>query len=891
MERGSRWPLVGRELELEAFKRAWRVPRCQGVVIFGPAGVGKSRLAEDFLDRVAKKGWKSGRATATTAAAAVPLGAIAHLIPAGIDLSDPVKGFAAVARALAGPQGDRRWVVFVDDIHLLDAASAMLLRQLLDAGVVRLIGTARSGERISDAVAALTGEKAMYRIDLEALSLEQVDDLLQAVLGAPVGRRTLHELYNASGGNALYLRELVLGALAADALKGDRQIWELAEGALPTTPQLAELIGARLVAADPAARPVLDLLALCEPLPLADAQTVAPPAVLADLEDRGLVQVFKDRRRTALALAHPLYGEVLRARLPELRRRDLLLEQARRVEANGAKRREDSRQLATWRLAATGAADPTLLSQAAVLARHAHDYAQVVSLLAAIPEFTRTTSNLLLLGEAYFELGKIEEGDATLAEAERSASREEEVLAVTVAHTFNLCWIGGRTNEAIAVNDAALTRITTAAGTRVLEANEASMRTFSGQPMLGLAVLEDLEESIDRALEVSGWLRSVMIKTVGLAMRGRTDEALRLAEQAYSANQAVGDHNAVPHPASQLVGHVLALSETGRLSEARQVGERAFARLTRPQSTQLFASVPPPHLLTMWIAYLLARTEWLSGHLTVARRWYAEAAALARAHHHVKPMRLILSGITACAALLGDHQVAQATQSELREYANDGPFVGEDRLGEAWLHASQGRVAQARVVLLEAAQMARDTGHITSEALLVTDLARLGDARTAADRLADLAQAYDGVFAQARVRLAAAFAADAPDQLLAAADELESIGADLMAAESASAAAAAWRRAGQTRKATVANNRSQELASRCRGAHTPLLSIADAASVLTAREQEVALLAVAGLMSREIAENLHLSVRTVDNHLQHVYNKLGVETRRELAVAFGAKRP
>jgi DNA-binding CsgD family transcriptional regulator len=38
-------------------------------------------------------------------------------------------------------------------------------------------------------------------------------------------------------------------------------------------------------------------------------------------------------------------------------------------------------------------------------------------------------------------------------------------------------------------------------------------------------------------------------------------------------------------------------------------------------------------------------------------------------------------------------------------------------------------------------------------------------------------------------------------------------------------------------------------------------------------------MAAAGTASREIAERLFLSVRTVDNHLQRVYSKLGVVSR------------
>ena len=52
---------------------------------------------------------------------------------------------------------------------------------------------------------------------------------------------------------------------------------------------------------------------------------------------------------------------------------------------------------------------------------------------------------------------------------------------------------------------------------------------------------------------------------------------------------------------------------------------------------------------------------------------------------------------------------------------------------------------------------------------------------------------------------------------------------------------------------------------------------------LTPRERDIATLAAQGESSQEIADRLFLSVRTVNNHLQNVYAKLGVSGRRQLA--------
>lgn len=53
---------------------------------------------------------------------------------------------------------------------------------------------------------------------------------------------------------------------------------------------------------------------------------------------------------------------------------------------------------------------------------------------------------------------------------------------------------------------------------------------------------------------------------------------------------------------------------------------------------------------------------------------------------------------------------------------------------------------------------------------------------------------------------------------------------------------------------------------------------------LTERELEILCLAAIGLRNKEIADRLFLSLRTVEGHLSHVFNKLGVASRTEAIV-------
>src|SRR5260370_13288698 len=96
-----RWPIVGRRSELEVFERALGSGERAGLVIYGRAGVGKIRLADECAGQAAASGHPTQRVAGSRTTALLPLGAVVALLAGRL-------GGRAAPRAGPPPRGPLR---------------------------------------------------------------------------------------------------------------------------------------------------------------------------------------------------------------------------------------------------------------------------------------------------------------------------------------------------------------------------------------------------------------------------------------------------------------------------------------------------------------------------------------------------------------------------------------------------------------------------------------------------------------------------------------------------------------------------------------------------------------------------------------------------------------
>jgi ATP/maltotriose-dependent transcriptional regulator MalT len=362
-----------------------------------------------------------------------------------------------------------------------------------------------------------------------------------------------------------------------------------------------------------------------------------------------------------------------------------------------------------------------------------------------------------------------------------------------------------------------------------------------------------------------------------LARAGRFAEAVAVTETIGERSTLQAGPSPSMRPSLESIVRCTCLIGAGRLMEAADMasGDHKEGVAVGSMTVQAIFSL------------FLARAHLAMGDVAAAGRDARDAWNLFREKRWRTLARTALTYVAMSEALGGSAVEARAALAEIDGLglpADDLTGI-EVRRARAWTEVAAGNLAAAHTHLREAAALARYRGDAVWESDVLHDLGRLGWPDEAVARLHELEGEIEGDMIRIRAEHLDALLAEDAEALGRSSGDFEAMGAWLLGAEAAATAAVLLRRGGDPRRAAAAEVRAAALARNCHGAITPALRAVETQALLSAREIEVAALAAAGLANKEIAAKLTVSVRTVENHLQRVYEKLGVARRADLAQA------
>jgi len=789
------------------------------------------------------------------------------MFPSDICTSDPAAARMVVEAVRQQLVGERA-VVIADDVVFLDEATVALLAHLLALNVVFLVGTVRTEHAIPPGLDSLIRSYGLYRMSLRELDAVSVELTAQAVIGAPVESISAQRLVERSGGNPLYLRELLLQSVAS----GSFELLPSGEARLDidvsSTPVLVEIVRSRLAVVPAELLSLLRLIAVAEPLTAADLESGGFTDDAVHLEQRGWIRADVRGASVEIRVAHPLHGEVLCASMGLLEYRRQLAAAAVLLRRRALPERDDPLRIALWELDAGLKPSVEVLLDGARRARAAVDLMSAVRLVEAAYSVEPSQAAKCIWFEALFLLSRFEEAEAVWALPQEGDSDVGLTVSSMMLRMDNLLW---------GVGDAERARV-------LIESYRPEFAALGIDFLLSipLAFICSVDGQSARAIELLGpvpddptlFLLSSLAHLNAQTARGHFLEVERLCRRGIDTLQSMPDPRASMDPMFFRLNRGLARNLAGRSTEVYAEFVLAYGAVLEERQ----------RFMRCFVGMVTGHAALNQGFLESADQWFAETGVATGEMTLPTARRVSVAGRAAVAGQRGDPHAAALWLAELDLLTPDVAFMHvETQAGRSWALHATGRPVDARHTLRAAIEWAIEADEPVSVLYGLVEICRLGDGRWAAEQLdhvVALAE-VEGAFAATQVLFVRACACRNGDLLLQAARGFDTAAAHLLVAEAASQAAAAFEREGQRRQASEARALVASALAKCDAASSPMLQTVPV--VLSARELEVARLASQGLASKEIALRLYLSPRTVNNHLQRAYTKLGVTGRHDLA--------
>ncbi len=853
--------VVGRAAEVNRVEQALTSPDCGGVLLTGEAGIGKTTLAAFIASQREAAGDEVRRMYPNVAAHELPLGGLAS----GFTPSDAYDGLVhatvALKRRLA--DADRPVLIVIDDVDALDAESAGVLVNIADAGLARLMMTVRHGLQLPGAIDHALSSGAVELITCPPLDEDATGALASAVASTPLSGGTCRRVFETTRGNPLYVRELVTAAVESGDL--DMHDGGAVLGAVPSgESRLQDLLERRLASLSESERAALRRIAAAGS---ASQQTLSPwvdAATLESLEARGMIETALDGRRLFIRPAHPLHGEILRGAETPLSLRRMRSEIAERIMASGMRRADDRFRLAAWSLDGICEVTPDVLAEATAMAKAADDRDLGSRLARAAFAAEPSAANARALAHILYTIGELQPLVAALDAWQSVVTNDVERAEYEELLATSWFWRGA--------DDRPLDRL-------LDEWDQLPAGPVRDQVQAAGAALQITQGRIDAAVgraEALGDLgpgvsavRVALTLGHGWRSQGRPLAAAELVAQTLATYLEFGPDVFALSETVMAGVHIQALADAGEFVEVdRLVAEGA----ERWRDAGDSSNVALTQLAHGWSWLLRGNTER-------AAQLASDAAVGFEVDRQDGMGRWGVVLFALAHAQSADPSAAVDALAEIDRRRDHPARIFETYLLRArgWVAHQQGHPTEALEHFVTGHRVAVAAGNLTAAIGCDHDLLRVGRPSDAAALLNTLELDHvEGriLLAQIAHIRAAELRSYAP--LAAVAEEFERIGSPHFAAECWVASAAA------TDATSRQSSRSLQRAADLGGGTAAGAGALASQASLTPRERDVVGLVVLGLTSREIAERLGISRRTVETHLGNAYLKADVRDRAGL---------
>ncbi|MER7419791.1 LuxR C-terminal-related transcriptional regulator [Micromonospora peucetia] len=853
---GRRWPLVGRNPDVDRAVERLLAPEGRAVLVTGPPGVGKSRVLEAVLHRCVAKGHHVLPANGIVTDHGAPLDAAHHLAPqVEPHGTTPAGALHRIVARLPRPTGQHLVVLAIDNVSGLDEAAARLVGKLASEKRVRVILAAEETAIGTGPVDVLRRTVRLDRVNLAPLDWQHTRQLTAAAFGTDVDGLTADELWQLTGGNPLFLREVLRNAVENGALTLHDHVVGWRQGTAIRSWTSDALTGP-LESLSTEETAALRYITYGDGAPVEVVERLAPVPVIERLEELGLIRLDQSSPATLVTVVHPLTARAVRTRTGPLRARRIHSELVAALAATGSR---DRVREVVWRLAAQFEVSDDEVLRASAKALLGHDAATAEQLARQV----HSPAAAWHLGRALLARGDHRSAEGWLAEAYRNLADPAPRANVAALRAVNRCWgIDGPLSALQVVAEARAALPTDVHGDLMVA--EAFVMAFAGSAA-------EAADAADRLLHPphDPLLASVLhpLRPRLLLLRGRPERAIAELPTDLSGKPSIWP---AMHALLQAT-HVQALIMAGEVRQAADLVGRYYR--------DAVGHGTPDGVAT--IALVGGICAYYQGHAGQAARWLREARALTAEQLGFGFREALLAIGVGVEAQLGQAENAQELLSRLDQGGAGRTTVDYGAFGAVWALVISGNRSGAATLLRRLAAEAARAGNLLMAMEFLHVEVRLAPSATVAGRFRELAAKTDG-------RLFALFAEHAGALTRRDARVLNRVSAtfeELGYRGFALEAAANGAMFGGGRVTNALARRTQRLLGEHQGTWPEWLPEPKTAPALTDRERQVSELAAAGMDTPAIARALTISARTAENHLHRAYSKLGIHRRHELARA------